>query len=40
MEVVRLLQFLPATLTIEVSSGWIIVLLLVLWARRRGNWGR
>jgi hypothetical protein len=29
-----LLQLLPPTLTIEVSSGWVVVLLVALWLRR------
>ena len=30
-----LLQLLPPTLTIEVSSGWLVVLLLALWIWRK-----
>ena len=29
-----LLQLLPPTLTIEVSSGWLVVLLVALWLWR------
>ena len=29
-----LLQLLPPTLTIEVSSGWLVVLLFALWIWR------